>query len=303
MGIFAEPPPTRFDVRFRLARIPVRIHPFFWLSTLGLTFRSHVSPMEIGIWVLAVLVSIIVHELGHAVAFRRFGCESRITLYGFGGLASAEPGARGSPTGWSQIVVSAAGPFAGFALATVVVALVTASGHQVPLLSWTLGSGAPIQSLAAFVLVYDLMFINVVWGLVNLLPVHPLDGGDVALELARMRDPIRGVERSVWLSFFTGITAAIVAIAVLHDLFTLMLFGYLAAMSWHVLRVKHGAGLHSFRVARWVAARRNRTEVRQRAKRAVRHLDAVDGEAPSAEVDQLVKDLFDRVAKQRIDKK
>ena len=288
MGIFTEPPPSRFDIRFKLGRIPVRIHPFFWLSTFGLTLGANMAPMKIAIWVFAVLISILVHELGHAIAFRRFGCESRITLYGFGGLASAEPGSKGSPAGWSRIIVSAAGPFAGFALGAATLAAVLVSGHRAPLMMWTVGSGLPLPSLALFTLVADLMFINVIWGLVNLLPVHPLDGGDIALELARKRDPRRGVERSVWLSFWVAIAVGIVAIAVFHDVFVLIMFGYLAAMSWMVLHQRYGASARSFRVVRWF-----------RAKSTVRSLDRVDGQKPSAEVDKVVRDLFERVEKRR----
>jgi Zn-dependent protease len=293
--IFAEPPTTRFDLRFTLARIPVRIHPFFWLSTLGLTLRSNIGAMEIAIWVGGVLLSILVHELGHALAFRSFGCRPRITLYGFGGLASAESGTSGAPAGFSRVIVSAAGPFSGFALAGVVVAALLAAGRQVPVMSWTLGSGLPIRSDALFVLVADLMLINVLWGLLNLLPVHPLDGGDIALELARKRDPRRGVERSVWLSFYTALAVAIAGIVVWHDLFVLLLFGYLAAMSWRVLRTRHGAGAHSFRVVRWIRARRKRN----RAKTTLRRLDEIDDATPSPEVDNVVRGLFDRVAKER----
>jgi Zn-dependent protease len=298
MGIFVEPPPTRFDLRFRLARFPVRIHPFFWLSTLGLTLRSNISALDVAIWVCAVLVSILVHELGHALAFRRFGCDARITLYGFGGLASAEPGRTGAPKGWSRIIVSAAGPFAGFALAGAVIVAVLVSGHQVPVMSWTLGSGAPIQGLALFVLVADLMFINVIWGLVNLLPVHPLDGGDIALELARKRYPARGVERSVWLSFYTALVVAIAGLVVFHDVFILILFGYLAAMSWNVLRARHNASADSFRLVRWIRAQRKRSVIRMRTTTTLRMLDQVD-DAPSAEADKAVRDLIDRAMKAR----
>lgn len=288
MSIFTEPPRTRFDIRFRLGRIPVRIHPFFWLSTFGLTLGSNFAPMKIAIWVFAVSISILVHELGHALAFRHFGCEPRITLYGFGGLASAEPGRRGSPTGWSRIIVSAAGPFAGFALGGVVLAAVLVSGHQAPLMSWTIGGGLPLPSLAIFTLVFDLMFINVIWGLVNLLPVHPLDGGDIALELARRRDPRRGVERSVWLSLYVAIAVGIIALVVFHDVFVLLMFGYLAALSWTVLHSRYGASAQSFRVVRWF-----------RAKKTVRRFELVEDEKPSAEVDKVVRDLFERVEKRR----
>ena len=90
------------------------------------------------IFAIVVFVSILVHELGHALAFRRYGTASRIVLYHFGGLAIPEE----SPWGESQwrlsddrperneIVISLAGPVAGFLLAAVVIGAVRLAGHK-----------------------------------------------------------------------------------------------------------------------------------------------------------------------------
>ncbi|MGH7294413.1 MAG: metalloprotease [Polyangiaceae bacterium] len=186
--IFAEPPTTRFDVRFKVGRVPVRVHPFFWVSTIGLALRPDATMLSVALWLIAVLVSILVHELGHASAFRHFGWEPRITLYGFGGLASADSRRAGRRlTSRRKIFVSAAGPFAGFAFAAIVSVLVLRLGYRVPLVHWTIGSGPPIPDRTLQLLVFDAMTINVLWGLVNLLPVHPLDGGQIALELSPHR--------------------------------------------------------------------------------------------------------------------
>lgn len=223
--IFAEPATTEFDVRFKVGRVPVRIHPFFWVSTIGLSLRPDATARSVALWLIAVLVSILVHELGHASAFQHFGWKPRITLYGFGGLASADSGRAGRRlTSRARILVSAAGPFAGFAFAAIVAVLVLQLGYCVPLVYWTIGSGPPIPNRTLHLLVFDAMTINVLWGLVNLLPVHPLDGGQIALELSRARDPVRGVERSVWLSFVVATAVAIVGLTVLDDWFTTFLF-------------------------------------------------------------------------------
>jgi Zn-dependent protease len=46
----------------------------------------------------------------------------------------------------------------------------------------------------------NLLFINLWWGLMNLLPVYPLDGGQMTRELLRARSPWRGVEVSLMIS-------------------------------------------------------------------------------------------------------
>ena len=65
-------------------------------------------------WVVAVFLSVLVHEMGHALAIRALGVQPWITLYGMGGLTSHRGGRLPPKT---QILVSLAGPAAGFALA------------------------------------------------------------------------------------------------------------------------------------------------------------------------------------------
>ena len=64
--LFAEPPPSQGDLRFRFFGFPARIHPFFWLVTVLLGARGDVSAVDLLVWVVVVFVSILVHELGHA---------------------------------------------------------------------------------------------------------------------------------------------------------------------------------------------------------------------------------------------
>ncbi len=93
----------------------------FWLMglILGSTGSSDRSVRPIIVWVVAVFVSVLVHEMGHALAMRALGVQPWITLYGMGGLTSHQ-GGQFQPL--TQILVSLAGPVAGFALAAIVVA-------------------------------------------------------------------------------------------------------------------------------------------------------------------------------------
>src|SRR5512147_1097403 len=127
--------PTRYDLRFSIAGIPVRVHPSFWL--IALIFGASGDVLLLPIWVLVVFVSILIHELGHALAFRRYGQRSRIVLHFAGGLTIPEPVSWGSTyanvglTPNQQIFISIAGLGAGFLFAALIIAVVQIIGGSV----------------------------------------------------------------------------------------------------------------------------------------------------------------------------
>ena len=169
--MFAEPPRTPYDLNFRLLGFPVRVHPFFWLGSALLGANALNSGIQyLLIWIAVVFVSILVHELGHALAFRRFGSDSRIILWMFGGLAVpySSVGRR-----WKQIVVSPGGAACRF--------------HSLRVGLWldklfALGF-ARQRASRSFISTAPCSHVNLIWGIFNLLPVIPLDGGQVSREL------------------------------------------------------------------------------------------------------------------------
>ncbi|MFN8386267.1 MAG: hypothetical protein U0X92_07570 [Anaerolineales bacterium] len=88
MAFFQPTPTSRYDLRFSIAGIPVRVHPLFWL--IALLLGSSGDLLQIVIWIFVVFVSIVVHELGHAFAFRWYGLRSQILLHFSGGLTIPE---------------------------------------------------------------------------------------------------------------------------------------------------------------------------------------------------------------------
>jgi Zn-dependent protease len=251
--LFGEPPPSQGDLRFRLFGFPVRIHPFFWLVTLLLGASGDPQPVELVVWVVVVLASILVHELGHAFLQRRFGGRPRIVLYGMGGLAICDDCDR-SP--WRQVLISLAGPGAGFLLAAAVVMGVWLSGRRLVVLLFGIaaqfgpagvqGTVAnefvlyaavlrdPFASEAANLLITNLLYVNALWGLVNLLPIYPLDGGRVARELLTLRNPRRGIIRSLQVSIGAAALVALYAISQ-EQWFTCLMFGVLGYGSYQAL--------------------------------------------------------------------
>jgi Zn-dependent protease len=140
------------------------------------------------IWMVAVLFSLLVHEMGHALAYRWFGQSAHVVLYHLGGLAIPDAWSRGARRPWQRLVISAAGPLAQLALAAVIVAVLKVGGYAVPFPVPSVGAalglyeGADIGSRFLFALVYFLLQVNIFWPLLNLVPVPPLDGGQIVRE-------------------------------------------------------------------------------------------------------------------------
>lgn len=244
--IFNEPPHTPYDLKFRVLGIPVRVHPLFWLVSLLLGLGGGGDGRDLApilLWVGAVFVSILIHELGHALAARAHGWEPWITLYGFGGLASYRPTYRNPRT---QVLISLAGPGAGFLFAVVIVAFIAASGRQLEFLwpnfvlpVWF----APLyRSENLNLLLYYLLYINIFWGLVNLLPIYPLDGGRIAQEVLQVASPRDGLRQALWLSIIVAIGAGIFAWTRLENRFLAIFCAYLAYTSYTTLQAYFGSG-------------------------------------------------------------
>jgi Zn-dependent protease len=89
----AEPQPTAFDLRFQIFGFPVRVHPAFFLMPLilggGLLQGDNPGSTGVNFLVLTAVffVSILVHELGHALAMRFYG-ESASSFIGWVGWRS-----------------------------------------------------------------------------------------------------------------------------------------------------------------------------------------------------------------------
>jgi Zn-dependent protease len=196
--MFAEPQPTPFDIDFRVAGVPVRVSGLFWIGSIFIGWGAARSfargdqrdlLLYLAIWTAAVLVSILVHEMGHALAYRRFGQDARIVLYHFGGLAIPESwGRRRHLRPAERFLVSAAGPVAQLLLAAAVVLVLRAGGYVVPFPIDSIGEslgfhdGRLFASPFLWAFADFLLFVNVMWPLLNLMPVPPLDGGQMLRE-------------------------------------------------------------------------------------------------------------------------
>ena len=249
--LLGEPQRTPYDLNFTLFGVPIRVHPFFWLA--GVLLGPHqLGGKAILVWLIAFFIGIFLHELGHAIAIRLQGGFPWITLYGFGGITSSQRARAigiGNADAWRQIVVSLAGPLSGFLLAAIVVAAVIASGHGVVVewgghfgLSVSINENDMVVSPYFSFFVDRLLFVTIVYGIFNLLPIYPLDGGQIAREVLVMVLGREGVRQSLILSMFAAGTLAIAAGVVWHDGYLAFFFAYFAYSSYATLQAYMGGG-------------------------------------------------------------
>lgn len=228
-------------LRFTLFGFPVQIHGIFWINTalMGGALSAGDSPegfRSVLAWVVAVFLSILIHELGHALTMRNYGDRRvGIVLYAFGGLAiGSRPRTR-----QEDFLVSAAGP-----VLQILVGL--AAGWSITL--WPPSSAWMHEMLDSFTVV------SIFWALLNLVPVMPLDGGHLCrafLGPYKQRQALQvslvcavalaliSLDRGLWLGLQDGVLALLdihAGTRVGSGLFTLLLFGMLAWNNWKELK-------------------------------------------------------------------
>ncbi len=257
-----QPNETPYDLNFAVLGFPVRINPLFFLMPLllGGSFLQVFQAFEVntGIGLILIvgvfLVSILVHELGHALAFRFYGTDSKIVLYAMGGLAIPTGSGwgrsrRSAGTPYSQIVISLAGPVAGLLLAVALGGIGLALGGQI---EWSMLGIFPLPFLvpvsetlkemrALWIVLWIGLNINVFWNVLNLMPVFPLDGGQIARQVFLMNDPWNGLRNATILSVVVGGAIAVWGLS-RGDHFMGIMFGMLAFSNYQSISMGGGYG-------------------------------------------------------------
>ena len=156
--------------RFEVFKFPVTVEWPFWLTMFffggGLNMQGGSNLNFTVLFMIAGFLSILVHELGHAFAGRKYGANPEIKLHAIGGVAILNGGYFNRQ---ESIIVSAAGPAAGFALYLLSYLLLGFLGRE---------GGSIVTTFLAI-----LIYINLWWTILNLLPIQPLDGGQIFRDL------------------------------------------------------------------------------------------------------------------------
>ena len=234
----------------------MRVAPWFWAAALvfgqnsvnypKLDGQGNVGAIGIFAFAAAMFLSILIHELGHAVAFRYYGVGSEIVLYHFGGLAiprrsNWDGSSANNP--WHQIVISAAGP--GFQVAAAVVLalllrLVGVMATNETLNFFGIRGGQPLSNDFAYYFLEHFYWVSIVWALFNLLPVYPLDGGQIARNVLVIFAGANGIVYSLMLSTAVGALLAVWGFRT-QQFYLVLLFGSLAYGSFQAMQA-YGAG-------------------------------------------------------------
>jgi len=181
-------------LRFRLGSFPVSVYPSFLIAAALLGYVSMDAWQTLLLWIGVVFVSVLVHELGHAVVALAFGGRPEIRLEGFGGVTF--PRLPQPPSAWKQIVLSVAGPVAGLGLG---------------LAAWALGRVLPPEPGSPSAAVLRLFQeTSIAWAILNLLPVLPLDGGHV---LQAVIERVRRKPSPALASWVSAVVAGCIALA------------------------------------------------------------------------------------------
>jgi Zn-dependent protease len=153
-------------MRFRLFGIPVNVQAFFWIVAVLLGQNSVGEATwvrDMAMWMAVMFTGVLVHELGHAFMGRAFGLVPAIELHGMGGVTSWLNDKRVPATG--RVLIAVAGPVVGITIGLAA------------LFVWK-GTALVSSPLAAH-LARDIVWVNLGWGVLNLIPMLPLDGGHV----------------------------------------------------------------------------------------------------------------------------
>lgn len=167
----------------KLFSIPIVIQPLFLMMAFLIGLLNSEELTASLLWMVVITVSVLVHELGHALTARAFGQPARITLTAFGGLTDGA-----QLKGWREFLLILNGPLAGLLLFAI---------------AWKLKSFVPAGSTWAYVFNIAI-FINWFWTLVNLLPIVPLDGGQLLRVILQGMFGLRGLKAAYLLSTILG---------------------------------------------------------------------------------------------------
>jgi Zn-dependent protease len=211
---------------FQVAGIDVFLHwSWFVVAVLeisGLRYR-YTSLVWSALEYLALFLIVLLHEFGHALACRQVGgTANRIMLWPLGGVAFVDPPQRPGATLWSL----AAGPLVNVALLPILGGLYLAAGFV------GLDKSVPdAYTLASWVFGIDVGLL-----VFNILPIYPLDGGQMLRSLLWF---VMGPARSLMVATVLGFAGAagLVGLALLeHSTWTLLIAAFLLLNCWSGLK-------------------------------------------------------------------
>jgi Zn-dependent protease len=195
---------------FRIGSIPVTVHGSFLLVLAFLGFSGgdgQFRPVDLAQWVIVAFIGVLLHEMGHALVGRSFGLVPKIDLISFGGLTSWIGDQRRALEAPKRIAISLAGPLTGIVIGLGTFALVRARAGLSPF--GFFHDDTPWTKLTFYIVT-----INAGWGIFNLLPILPLDGGNVLFQSLRWFTHGGGERAARMISCGIAVLAGLYALAI-----------------------------------------------------------------------------------------
>ncbi len=250
---------SKLDWKFTLFGIPVRVMATFWLVCVFFSpFSSgNEGPWLFGLlgWSAAMLLTFLAHEFGHALFMRKlYGGTPKIDLgightqngsFVFGGLTTSYT--RDVSFG-KHALTSAAGPLAELASVLVFVVILAFFGVRyeistslfgIPVLTplaetFTPFAKSPAALYCVYYFAHGFIWLGIVWGLFNLVPIFPCDGGQILLAVLGKSLGPAGVRLTFGISFALAIAIAVYFL-VNGSVFMPLFFGYTAYQNYNLM--------------------------------------------------------------------
>lgn len=187
-------------IRFRLFGFPVTVEPWHWaiLAFCGgaLKIKESEDLLPVLLFMAAGVVSILIHEIGHALTMRLFGGRHiSIVLHGWGGQAASQ-GA--SFSRGQHILISLAGPLLQLACGLVVLIAVIMSAA-------TSSGSTVLEASPVYELLSSFIEVSLFWAVLNLIPVYPMDGGQILRGILGPRRIQLTFQISIIVAIFVGV--------------------------------------------------------------------------------------------------
>ena len=177
LGFFSAQiqPMNKYIHLFTFKGIPVAVNPLFFLLVIILAIGQN-TLIESVIVGVVVIIALLTHEFGHALTARHYNIDSSIILTGLGGVTPLKK----TPNRKQSFIITLAGPLSGLVLGGVSYGII-----------WLLLRYLPeVQTTNLVFFLWQMFMINLIWGIFNLLPIYPMDGGKLlSALLARFCSP------------------------------------------------------------------------------------------------------------------
>jgi stage IV sporulation protein FB len=205
-------------LHFKVGPFPVSVYPWFFISAVLLGSGSGFGfGWRMFAWIAIVFAGVLGHELGHAVIGRALGGRPEIRLEAFGGVTF--PRLVKPPSPARQFLLSVAGPLFGLLLAG---------------LAWgVLRVFPPAPESPAAWVTGVFIYVSILWAGFNLLPILPLDGGQMMLAVLEGVRKRPSLALASWLSLAAIVVTGVwLTLARGLDAFLLVFLGLFALQNF-----------------------------------------------------------------------